>query len=183
MMVRTFLFVAGATALDFLNTEAVVNGEPADFLADEDDLQRWLAESGLASGTIKKSWLREAKALRAELRRIFFRLAAGDRLRPSDLAALNATLRSATNHLEIQLRDGKPALQTMSERATPPFLIARAAAEFLSTADLSLVRQCEGQGCILFFYDTTRSHTRRWCSMAGCGNRAKAAAHYQRTRQ
>lgn len=182
-MVRTFLFVAGATALDFLNTEVVVNGEPADYLATEDDLRRWLVESGLASGSIKKGWLREANALRAELRPIFLRLAAGDRLRPSDLAPLNETLRSATSHLELQLRDGKPALHTVSERATPPFLIARAAAEFLSTADLSRVRQCEGQGCILFFYDTTRSHTRRWCSMAGCGNRAKAAAHYQRTRK
>ena len=49
-------------------------------------------------------------------------------------------------------------------------------------SDLSLVRTCEGTGCILFFYDTTKSHTRRWCSMAGCGNRMKATLFYQRGR-
>jgi predicted RNA-binding Zn ribbon-like protein len=32
----------------------------------------------------------------------------------------------------------------------------------------------------LYFYDTTKNHTRRWCSMTGCGNRAKAAAFYER---
>jgi predicted RNA-binding Zn ribbon-like protein len=35
--------------------------------------------------------------------------------------------------------------------------------------------------CILFFYDTLRSGRRQWCSMAGCGNRAKARRHYARS--
>jgi predicted RNA-binding Zn ribbon-like protein len=33
---------------------------------------------------------------------------------------------------------------------------------------------------VLFFYDTTKNHARRWCSMAFCGNRHKVAAHYRR---
>jgi predicted RNA-binding Zn ribbon-like protein len=182
-MVRTFLFVAGSPAIDFLNTEAVMEGQPVDLLEDESDLQRWLSESGL--GTIKstKAHLREAKALRAELRRLFLRLAEGARLRPSDLAAINETLGGTGSHFELELREGRPVLQTTTERATPSFLIAKAAAEFLSTADLSRVRRCEGHGCILVFCDATRSRTRRWCSMAGCGNRAKAAAHYERIRR
>ncbi|WP_244166242.1 CGNR zinc finger domain-containing protein [Micromonospora saelicesensis] len=32
------------------------------------------------------------------------------------------------------------------------------------------------------FYDTSRNGTRRWCSMDGCGARAKAARHCQRQR-
>ncbi|MEK8104393.1 CGNR zinc finger domain-containing protein [Micromonospora sp. M12] len=36
--------------------------------------------------------------------------------------------------------------------------------------------------CVLHFYDTSRNGTRRWCSMDGCGGRAKAARHYQRHR-
>ena len=51
------------------------------------------------------------------------------------------------------------------------------------TADLSLVKACQNPQCVLFFYDTTKNHARRWCSMAACGNRAKVAAHYQRARR
>lgn len=183
MTVRTFLFVAGSPAIDFLNTEAVVDGQQADLLEDARDLQRWLAASGLGTLTATKAHLREAKALRTALRRLFLRLAGGERLRSSDLAPINETLGGTRSHLELELRDGKPVIETTTERATPAFLIAKAAAEFLATADLSRIRQCEGSGCILVFHDTTRSRTRRWCSMAGCGNRAKAAAHYERLKR
>jgi predicted RNA-binding Zn ribbon-like protein len=30
------------------------------------------------------------------------------------------------------------------------------------------------------FLDTTRNASRRWCDMAGCGNRAKAKRYYSR---
>ncbi len=43
------------------------------------------------------------------------------------------------------------------------------------------IRACANPECILHFYDTSKSGRRRWCSMAGCGNRAKAMRHYQRT--
>jgi predicted RNA-binding Zn ribbon-like protein len=33
---------------------------------------------------------------------------------------------------------------------------------------------------VLWFHDTTRSGTRRWCSMTACGNRLKARRHYRR---
>jgi predicted RNA-binding Zn ribbon-like protein len=40
------------------------------------------------------------------------------------------------------------------------------------------VRNCEG--CSIWFYDHTKAHRRRWCSMALCGNRSKARSHRQR---
>jgi predicted RNA-binding Zn ribbon-like protein len=58
--------------------------------------------------------------------------------------------------------------------------IATAMAEFLTTADFTYVKACEGQSCTLMFLDTTRGRMRRWCSMAICGNRAKQAAHRER---
>ena len=58
--------------------------------------------------------------------------------------------------------------------------IAEDASDLLCDGDLSLVKKCKNTTCILYFYDTTKSHTRSWCRMALCGNRAKAAAHYQR---
>ena len=48
--------------------------------------------------------------------------------------------------------------------------------------DPSRVRRCGRQGCVLLFLDTSKNSTRRWCDMAVCGNRVKAATHYQRHR-
>ena len=61
--------------------------------------------------------------------------------------------------------------------------VAESASDLLCYADLTLVKKCENPACVLFFYDTTKNHSRRWCSMSGCGNRMKVAAHYQRLRE
>jgi predicted RNA-binding Zn ribbon-like protein len=42
------------------------------------------------------------------------------------------------------------------------------------------LRKCANSDCALWFLDTTRSGTRRWCSMSACGNRLKARRHYRR---
>ena len=46
--------------------------------------------------------------------------------------------------------------------------------------DGRLVRRCANPACVLLFLDISKSGRRRWCDMATCGNRAKAAAHYHR---
>lgn len=61
--------------------------------------------------------------------------------------------------------------------------VAESVADLLAYGDLSLIRKCENPECVLYFYDTTKNHKRRWCSMAACGNRAKARAFYQRSKQ
>ena len=53
--------------------------------------------------------------------------------------------------------------------------IAEAAADLVCSVDFRLIRACEGFPCTLVFLDRTKAHLRRWCSMAVCGNRAKAA--------
>ena len=40
-----------------------------------------------------------------------------------------------------------------------------------------------GERCGWLFVDTSKNHSRRWCSMAGCGNRAKARRHSERRRR
>jgi predicted RNA-binding Zn ribbon-like protein len=45
------------------------------------------------------------------------------------------------------------------------------------------IRRCQHPACVLWFFDTTRNGTGRWCSMAGCGNRAQARRHYDRIRK
>jgi predicted RNA-binding Zn ribbon-like protein len=59
---------------------------------------------------------------------------------------------------------------------------AHSAARLLTDEKLlSSIRQCaDDRGCGVLFVDRTRNHSRRWCSMKSCGNRAKAQRHYQR---
>jgi predicted RNA-binding Zn ribbon-like protein len=42
------------------------------------------------------------------------------------------------------------------------------------------VRVCAAEDCGWLFLDTSKNHTRRWCSMKSCGNRAKARRHYNK---
>jgi predicted RNA-binding Zn ribbon-like protein len=193
-MVRyPFLFVAGAAPLDFLNTEVMLDGQPADLMKDEADLLLWIAESGLvtkaevhnlreARASVRETWLRACIRFRAGMRAMFSRLADGQSLRPADLHLINELLAATSGTMQLQRGDSQPSFDFQPHALTPPFLIARATAEFLASADLTLVRRCQGEGCVLFFHDTTKSHTRRWCSMATCGNRTKVKAHYVRTR-
>ncbi|MCZ6721275.1 MAG: CGNR zinc finger domain-containing protein [Proteobacteria bacterium] len=60
--------------------------------------------------------------------------------------------------------------------------IAEAMGDLICRADFERVRNCEGPTCTLWFHDVSKNHTRRWCMMAVCGNRAKAAAHRARRR-
>ena len=60
--------------------------------------------------------------------------------------------------------------------------VALAAAELLANGNFELVRACESADCVLHFYDRTKSHRRRWCSMATCGNRAKVQTFRARQR-
>jgi predicted RNA-binding Zn ribbon-like protein len=42
------------------------------------------------------------------------------------------------------------------------------------------VRECESDTCAWLFLDRTRNHSRRWCDMGDCGNRAKARRFRER---
>jgi predicted RNA-binding Zn ribbon-like protein len=65
------------------------------------------------------------------------------------------------------------------EQALAP--IACSAAELLASSDLlHHLRRCEGDNCGWLFLDSSRNHSRRWCDMRDCGNRAKVRRHRQK---
>lgn len=45
------------------------------------------------------------------------------------------------------------------------------------------LRPCADPECTQFLLDRSRAGTGRWCSMATCGNRAKARRHHERHRR
>jgi len=61
--------------------------------------------------------------------------------------------------------------------------IARSGAELISEGASQNLKQCANPDCQILFYDDSRTHRRRWCSMALCGNRSKVAAFARRNQQ
>lgn len=196
MSAGRFYFIADSLAIDFVNTAIAVGGERVDLLASPEDLFAWLGEAGVAkdraalrrrfSRAELDSFLAAAKKFRAELRRAVEAIARGAKVPSSAVRAINRHLNSGASNLEIRARGSRYELIETGRADSPDALlapIARSAADLICFRDPSLVRKCEGQRCILYFLDTSKAHRRRWCSMRACGNRAKAAAHYQRTRR
>ena len=194
----TFHFIGDQLCLDFINTEVVDQDERVDLLESFDDLMTWYTDAKVVdaaqakavarrTGDASERALKEARQFRAMLREMVERLTEGRTSVPqATLDQLNRSLRAREGYSEIvRTKDGydtrfRPRLD---EPAHLLVAVAESAARLLSEGDPALLRKCQNPRCILYFYDTTKNHRRRWCSMAGCGNRAKVAAFYQRNRE
>lgn len=176
-----FLWVGNHSGVDLCNTRPVVDGVPVELLATPRDLGSWLAAALRVAPASRiepdRSTLAWARRLREELRAVL--LSGGTRTGALD--GLNATLSGLSavpavdGSGQLVLRSPRPQVQLRLE-------LARLAIDACSL-DPGRVRRCADPKCVLVFYDATRSGTRRWHDMATCGNRAKAAAHYERTKQ
>jgi predicted RNA-binding Zn ribbon-like protein len=62
------------------------------------------------------------------------------------------------------------------------WIVARSAAELLTSELRPGVRLCAADDCGWLFLDTSKNHSRRWCNMKSCGNRAKARRYIERKR-
>jgi predicted RNA-binding Zn ribbon-like protein len=56
----------------------------------------------------------------------------------------------------------------------PLWVLSKSAEALLTTEDYSKVRACQRENCQWLFLDFSKNHSRRWCDMKICGNRAKA---------
>lgn len=183
--VPEFRLLADHVALDLINTVEQSDAGPLDRWQSDDDVRAWLDVSGLTPAQRKapKGLLESARTLRETVRTLVAQRKAG---LPFKLAALNRALAAGGSHLELVVKDGAPDLVRRYPTATPYqwlLPVAEAAADLLVHGDFELVRECESPACTLWFYDRTRSHRRRWCSMSLCGNRHKVAAFRQREAQ
>lgn len=176
-------------AMDLLNTRARTDGAAIEFWHSGEDVLRWLARHEIAlpmnpAVVDRVSLLEGALALRALSERL---LTARKRGEAVDVGALNTYLEKHPSVPRLALdADGALAL-TRVARGEPVAAalgaVAEAVASLLVEGDFSLVKQCEHPDCVLWFYDRTKAHKRRWCSMALCGNRHKAAQFRKRNGQ
>lgn len=172
-------------ALDLLNTEARDNGAAIDYWTTGDDVRRWLAQHGVlpAGATVDvAALLAQGRRLRELARTLIVQRKGGS---VDDTAGLDAYLHAYVSapHLVCDA-DGKLTLTRVVQADAVASLLgplAEAVAQLLVDGDFDLVKQCEHPECVLWFYDRTKAHKRRWCSMALCGNRYKAAQFRKKT--
>jgi predicted RNA-binding Zn ribbon-like protein len=194
-------FVGEHLALDFLNTTATPRGARVEWLGDGKDLVDWLEQAKViepaAAARVRESGCnaldevaRQAREFRRWLRE-FVTTLMGKPLRATaaEVEPLNELLAKGRTSQRVEdagpdAEEGRCLLLGRVRRwESPEELlqpIAEAAADLICHQDFRLIRSCEGSACTLLFLDRTKAHTRRWCSMAVCGNRAKAAAHRAR---
>jgi predicted RNA-binding Zn ribbon-like protein len=199
LTLKRFFFVGNCLCLDYINTQIVEGGRMVDLVGGFDDLVSWsfqaqvIGSSGAAE--IIRNWttksdaestLQLARDFRANLRQMCERIVRGRPVPQSTIDQINDLLSHQTGHTRLRRVKGGFEKQFRAEFSKPVHLlwpVAESVCDLLCYADLSLIKRCENESCALYFYDNTKNHRRRWCSMNACGNRMKAAAHYRRIKQ
>lgn len=195
MIDEAFFFEADHLALDFLDTAARVDEGAPDPLLSPERVMAWLEQAGLATGDdarrlaasppLARTLAVEALALRAALAETVAAFERGTVLPEPALFALNRVLEARRVGVRVEARGPDAAMRQDVEILFPLGLltpVAAAAADLLAMGDRKRLGRCAAEGCGRWFYDVSRNRSRRWCSMARCGNRAKVAAHYRRRR-
>lgn len=192
-------FIADDVALDLLNSVAAPWGQHIEWISNGQDLIYWLQQSGLVPESVALD-LRQYTATEEldavvlkvrELRewfRTFVAAHAGSAIDSSvqpDTSLLNILLARDQSYVQIEMNTSKgeealPQLQRHRRWLGPESVlvpIAESIGNFICNGQFERVKKCQGINCTLWFYDISKNHTRRWCTMTVCGNRAKAAAH------
>ncbi|MBX6332473.1 MAG: CGNR zinc finger domain-containing protein [Gemmatimonadaceae bacterium] len=200
-LTQPFVFVGDRLWLDFVNTDDARRGVRVDALRDFDALVQWLeavavldAERGAAMRRRAQQQpagataaLADARRVRAALRALAERGMVAEDVRQYAVSEINRVLgRSAgTRRLEVRsdgsfVRSFVPVGDAFAGLMIP---VVESAADALVLGELARVRRCADPRCPRVFYDGTKNGRRRWCDMATCGNRAKAARHRRKLRQ
>ncbi len=123
--------------------------------------------------------LLKARRLRASLRKAFTAMHRKQKITVELVEPVNEILRITEGHDELVYENGAWRIEFIAREGGLDWLlaaVARSAAELVAEGTGARLRLCSNPHCGLFFYDKSRTHRRRWCSMAVCGNRSKVAA-------
>jgi predicted RNA-binding Zn ribbon-like protein len=200
---ETLKVKSGLLCLDFANTvEWHASDHPGENLNHYSDLVDWAKRVGLlndrqAQRLLKvaaqhpvqaASVLKRAIDLREALYRMLADVAHARSPQPADLAIVNGELAGTLDRLQLARSDEGFSWSWIEEddaldRMLWP--IVRSVADVLTSSEqLHRIGQCaDDRGCGWLFLDTSKNHSRRWCDMRDCGNRAKAQRYYARQKE
>lgn len=160
-----------------------------DDLRDRAGLTAWLGELGVASPSATAE-LDGFLAIREAVYRLATSAATGEHQssaqRDRDIALINEHARGDVPVPRMRTRKSGGEVQLVLDVPRPTSqqvlaLVARDAIDLLTGPDHDLLCQCQASTCGTLYVDSSRGRRRRWCSSESCGNRARVAAHRQRT--
>ncbi len=180
---------------DFLNTIELESGSLVDRFESFDDAAAWLIGRGVCHsgrgsaalippGESDDHALARVRSVRAALRDLAHAVSHGGSPGDASLAEINRAIASRERIELVQSRDGvsvghshvgDPLDDALARLAEPLVNEIRAGRS-------ERVRICANDTCRWVFFDESRAGQRRWCDMASCGNRAKAARHRARVK-
>ena len=190
----------GALCLDFANTVHCYGcADPGEYLNSYHDLVAWSRHVGTITDEEAKTLSRraaghpaEAKSahrraieLREAIYRIFTITLKAQSPAQEDLAIFNNFLAEAMMRSQIVKTQEGFYWDMMGNKAKLDWIlnpIIRSAADLLVSEEFRRVKKCGDPICGWLFLDTSRNHSRRWCDMADCGNRAKASRFYKKNK-
>jgi predicted RNA-binding Zn ribbon-like protein len=199
-MTPEFQLVAGNLALDFANTldyrydprrrvELLPNFESFVAFADQSGIlsggeaHRLLARTSEHDG---KHAIHQVLGFREALYFLFLSVVRGQAPSPLHLRAYNRFLS------DVRVSDSITWQQRAFVLCTPDVAISPcgplrpimdAANRLLTSPDRRHIGECSDKTCRWLFLDHSKNHSRRWCSMALCGNRSKARRFYAQVRR
>jgi predicted RNA-binding Zn ribbon-like protein len=161
------------TIRSFVNTLDVE--EATDELDSTAGLAGWLAETGLGDGAEPTDQeLARAVDFREGLRSL---LLANNGVDTGDDSAdrLNAALDGASSEVRFQGASAEivPTCGNVDGALATMSLVVHGA---MQSGDWARLKVCPADDCHWAFYDRSRNHSRTWCQMGDCGNRAKVRA-------
>jgi predicted RNA-binding Zn ribbon-like protein len=184
-------FIGGRLALDFVNSvpsnaqlsweQLIAFLESARIVTPERGGE--LLALSRSDRQATESLLRKAQRLAVSLRLAFEAVLHRQRVARECIEPVNEFLRITEGHDELVYTDQEWEIQFVATESGLEWLlaaVARSAAEIIAEGPRARLRLCANPRCGLFFYDTSRTHRRRWCSMTVCGNRNKVAAFARR---
>ena len=174
-------FVTGNLALDYVATVAERATAYNEYLVAPDDLADWIAQAGIVDGevAVTPDGLERAKAVREALFALVAATIDGEPAPPEALRVVNEAAAAPPPTPALQ----EAELRREGDLDAVLSALARTALELLGGPERARVKWCAGEECTRSFVDRSRGGRRRWCGMAGCGDRAKAAAYRARQRK
>jgi predicted RNA-binding Zn ribbon-like protein len=163
-----------------------------------EDLVAWAGRAGVLSAAASRQAARAARSDPAAAARSFhralalreaaysiFRAVAARRPAPADdLHELQAAYREAIAHASLTETGRRFHWNLNGGLDVVRWRIAREAVALLESETLRRVKRCPGSGdCGWLFLDSSKNASRRWCSMEGCGNRAKLRRFLRRQKR
>lgn len=181
-----FLRLGGDPILDFCNTIVFHGDQCEDRLASKYELSRFLNETFDQEFVLTSEQFKSILKFR-ELLRAFLEEMIEKKGIAKTPPALNSWLSDIP--LKIELQNGInedqafAKLVTLSSRHQSEAQLAVSFFTLLNNMTVERLKNCANPNCSHFYYDSSKSNTRNWCSMKSCGNIMKARAFYNRSKK